>query len=337
MASLGDITSRKDEHLEVCSRENVESSRTNFWDEVSLPPHRCLPEINFEEVQLKANFLGNSYDLPLLISSMTGGSETGDQINVTLAKAAQKANIPMGVGSQRIQLEQRDRKIFQIRKHAPKASLFANIGAVQLNYGVSKEDCLWLVEQLEAQALILHLNPLQEAIQQEGDRNFKSLLPKISNLKKSLSVPLIIKEVGCGIDLHSAKLLIEAGADCIDSAGMGGTHWGYVEGLRNSNRKNLGDLFRNWGTPTPELLKLYREHLPSEVAIVASGGIRSGVDMAKAIYLGANMVGMALPFLNAAQNGEEAVLSLIDFHRETLKTALFCMGMNSPEALRNHG
>jgi isopentenyl-diphosphate delta-isomerase len=191
------LTKRKNDHLELCSKTNVESTNSAGWENVVLP-HSALPEIDMNEVSLETSFLGQKLKAPFLISSMTGGTPAGEKLNLRLAEFAQNFGLPMGVGSQRIQAESRNKNIFQLRKKAPKAVLWANVGAVQLNYKVSIDDCQWLVDQLEAQALILHCNPLQEAIQLEGDRNFKGLFSKIEELKRKITVPLILKETGCG-------------------------------------------------------------------------------------------------------------------------------------------
>jgi isopentenyl-diphosphate delta-isomerase len=330
MKELKDIADRKAEHLDICRTQDVESTHRHYWDAVNVP-HRALPEIDLAEVSLRTKFLSLDLKSPLLISSMTGGSPEGEKLNEALALFAQQHGIAMGVGSQRIALERPEAPIFKLRKIAPQAVLFANLGAVQFNYGVSADDALRLAESLEANAFILHLNPLQEAIQPEGNTNFRGLLAKIENFKKRLSIPLIVKEVGCGLDVQSAIKLREAGVDAIDIAGKGGTHWGFVEGLRDADRKELGDFFRDWGTPTPELLLTLRQALGPRYPIIASGGIRSGVDAAKAFYLGANLVGMALPFLREASKGPEALDKFYETLTSALRTALFCMGRTSPQ------
>lgn len=333
------ITTRKDEHLDLCIKKDVSSQGTAGWDDVILP-HCALPDIDFSEISLKTEFLGRTFSAPVLISSMTGGSPKGEKVNEVLAAFAQKAEIPMGVGSQRIALEQRDQSLFALRKVAPKATLYANIGAVQLNYGVSTEDCKFLVDSLEAQALILHLNPLQEAIQKEGDRNFKGLWNKISTLCKELAkskIPVILKETGCGLDVQTCMRAKEAGVAAIDVAGFGGTHWGYIEGLRNSDRENFGNSFRNWGIPTVTSLLQARSSLGENYPIIASGGIRSGIDIAKAVFLGAQMTGMALPFLKAAENGPEALDKFFEEQCEMIRIALFCTDSTSIAKLQGKG
>jgi isopentenyl-diphosphate delta-isomerase len=316
---------RKDEHLDVCLSHDVASTKGRGWHEIRLP-HVALPDANCDRVELSTDFLGHSLKAPFLISSMTGGSPRGEALNRLLARLAEDVGIAMGVGSQRVALENRDAALFDLRRAAPRALLFANIGAVQLNYGVTADDCAWLVERLEAGALILHANPLQEAIQKEGDRDFRGLWTKIESLKKRVSVPLILKETGCGLDEASCRRAIDAGVDALDSAGMGGTHWGFIEGLRHSERAPLGEMFRDWGIPSVESLGNCVRASAGRVPVVASGGLRSGLDVAKALRLGATLGGMALPFLDAASHGEKALSDFYSVQQEALRIAVFCSG-----------
>ena len=326
--------SRKEDHLSICLNEDVQSKTTSGWEEIRLP-HCALPEVDLQKIDVCTHSLGAKLESPLFISSMTGGSDDGDVINSRLAAFAQHHKIPMGVGSQRILLEKRDSKSFQLREAAPKAILLANIGAVQLNYGVSNEDCAWLVDKIEAKALILHANPMQEAIQAEGDQNFEGLFQKIESLKKHIKVPLILKETGCGLDKKSCSRAISAGVDVLDSAGMGGTHWGFIEGLRSSQRRELGEMFRDWGIPSTEALKnAVDASKNTNTKVFASGGIRTGLDCAKALYEGASLVGMALPFLKAAQQGEESLENFYSTQIEALKIAMLCTGAASIKELR---
>ena len=345
--SFSETLSRKDEHLDLCSQKNVNSIGSAGWEHITLP-HSALPDLNFDEISLESKFLDKNFSAPLLISSMTGGSARGEQINQTLALFAQEMKIPMGVGSQRIFLEDKSEKIlgsqevFNLRKVAPRAVLYANIGAVQLNYGVSIKDCLYLIEKLQAQALILHLNPLQEAIQKEGNRNFKNLWPKISELCKQSSVPIILKETGCGLDAQTCRRAHEVGIKAIDIAGFGGTHWGYIEGLRHTERASLGEQFRSWGIPTTEALIEARSILGKSFPIIASGGIRNGLEAAKAIYLGADFTGLALPFLKAFDQKTEAEqvekLKKTYFELcEALKISLFCTNSANIAKLKDKG
>ncbi len=296
------------------------------WEKVRLP-HRALPEVDLAEVDLSADFLGKRYSAPLMISSMTGGAEKGERLNRRLAEFAERKKIPMGVGSLRVALENREYGFFSsLRRAAPTASLFANIGAVQLNYGVSADDCRWMIDHIEADALILHCNPLQEAIQEEGDRDFSAILRKIEGIRRFLGVPLILKETGCGIDSVTAARAIGAGVDAIDVAGRGGTHWGLIEGMRSPRRRALGEMFKDWGNGSAAATLECVRAVAGRVPVVASGGIRSGLDMVKALYLGASFCGMALPFLKAADSGEEALEEFWELHTEALRIALFCMG-----------
>jgi isopentenyl-diphosphate delta-isomerase len=346
LKTSSETLSRKDDHLDLCSQKNVSSNGSAGWEHIKLP-HSALPDLNFDEINLETQFLDQKFSAPFLISSMTGGSPRGEKINETLALFAQEMKIPMGVGSQRIFLEQKsfqqkDSGLFNLRKIAPRAILYANIGAVQLNYGVTTRDCLYLVENLQAQALILHLNPLQEAIQKEGDRNFKNLWPKISEICKQSPVPVILKETGCGLDAQSCVLAQEAGVKAVDVAGFGGTHWGYIEGLRHTERANLGEQFRSWGIPTVEALIQARTALRSSFTVIASGGIRNGLDAAKAFYLGAELAGLALPFLKAiedtAENDQIEKLKKVYFELcEGLKISLFCTNSTNIAKLKEKG
>jgi isopentenyl-diphosphate delta-isomerase len=342
--SSSETLSRKDEHLDLCSKKNVNSNGSAGWEQIALP-HSALPNLNFDEITLESSFLGETFSAPFMISSMTGGSSRGEKINRLLALFAQEMKIPMGVGSQRVFLEDKknsSEEVFNLRKTAPRAVLYANIGAVQLNYGVSTKDCLYLVEKLQAQALILHLNPLQEAIQKEGNRNFKNLWPKISELCKQSDVPLILKETGCGLDAHTCLRAQEAGIKAIDIAGFGGTHWGYIEGLRHKDRAKLGEDFRSWGIPTTEALIEARSILNKSFPIIASGGIRSGLEAAKALFLGADITGLALPFLKAFDEPSEAEqvekLKKTYFELcEALKISLFCTNSANIVKLKEKG
>lgn len=326
-------TTRKDEHLDICITKDVSSQGSAGWDQIDLP-HCALPDIDFSEIDLRTEFLGRTFSAPLLISSMTGGSAKGERVNEQLSIFAAEVGIPMGVGSQRVALEEKDKKFFALRKIAPKAILYANIGAVQLNYGVSSDDCRFLVDSLEAQALILHLNPLQEAIQKEGDRNFKGLWNKIEEVSSKISVPVILKETGCALDVETCVKAKNAGVAAVDIAGFGGTHWGYIEGLRNTSREKFGEIFRSWGIPTVEALFMAREALGPDYPIIASGGIRNGLDVAKSLYLGANLSGMALPFLKAAEIGPDALKALYDELCEAIRISLFCTNCSTPLELK---
>ncbi|MDJ1177095.1 type 2 isopentenyl-diphosphate Delta-isomerase [Roseofilum capinflatum] len=323
-----DIENRKADHLRICLEDDVQFRRTTSGLEQYRFIHDCVPDLDYEDLQVKTSFLGKSLGSPFLISSMTGGTEQAKMVNFRLAALAQEYGLAMGVGSQRVAVEQPDvADTFQVRKVAPDIVLLANLGAVQFNYGYGVEQCQRVVELLEADALILHLNPLQECIQTRGDKNFKGLLPKIGQVCEKLSVPVIAKEVGNGISARSAQRLLDVGVQAIDVAGAGGTSWAKVESERAENRlqRRLGQTFGDWGMPTAECLVQIRQ-MNRSLPLIASGGLRTGLDGAKAIALGADLVGLAWPFLQAAQQGEEALRELADVLIAELKTVLFCTG-----------
>lgn len=319
---------RKADHLRICLEDDVQFNRlTNGLDKYRFD-HACLPELNLKEIDLSTKFLGKTLKAPLLISSMTGGTERAKTINSRLAIAAQKHGLAMGVGSQRIAVENPQvAHTFAMRSLAPDAMLLANLGAVQLNYTYGLEQCLRVVDILQADALILHLNPLQECIQPHGDTNFKGLLGKIERLCQQIDVPVIAKEVGNGISQKMATRLIEAGVNAIDVAGAGGTSWAKVEGERAENelQRRLGNTFANWGIATADCIVQIRAAYP-ELPLIASGGLRNGMEVAKAIALGADLGGLAFPFLKAASESEAAIDELIELLIAELKTVLFCTG-----------
>ncbi len=319
---------RKADHLRICLEEDVQfRNLTNGLDKYRFT-HCCLPELDLESVDLSTSFLGKKLNAPLLISSMTGGTEQAKQINYRLAEVAQNHRLAMGVGSQRIAIEKPETAYsFAIRDIAPDALLFANIGAIQLNYTYGAKQCLKAVEILEADALILHLNPLQEAIQPRGDIKFKGLLDKINDLCNKLSVPVIAKEVGNGISASMARKLIAAGVTAIDVAGAGGTSWAKVEGERAENiiQRRLGQTFADWGIPTAECITGIRDVYP-DLPLIASGGLRNGLEVAKTIALGADLAGLAFPFLQAASQSPEALEELVQLLLAEIRIVLFCTG-----------
>ena len=327
---------RKADHLRICLEEDVQFRRlTNGLDKYRFI-HFCLPELNLDRVDITTNFLGKKLSAPLLISSMTGGTEQAKTINYRLAEAAQKYHLAMGVGSQRVAVENPDvAHTFAIRSVAPDALLFANLGAVQLNYTYGLEQCLRVVEILEADALILHLNPLQECIQPKGDTNFKGLLDKIHLLCEKISVPVIAKEVGNGISAVMAEKLIAAGVGAIDVAGAGGTSWAKVESERAENnlQRRLGKTFADWGLPTAECIVQIRVRYP-HVPLIASGGLRDGMEVAKTIALGADLAGLAFPFLQAASDSPSALDELVELLMAEIKTVLFCTGNSNLAELK---
>ncbi len=334
-----EIENRKSEHLRVCIEEDVEFQQLTNGLEKYRFTHCCLPELDRSDIELGTTFLGKSLKAPILISSMTGGTELAHLVNTRLATVAQRYGLAMGVGSQRIALEQPElAPTFAVRSLAPDILLLANLGAVQLNYGCGLEECLKLVDLLEADALILHLNPLQEWVQSGGDSNFKGLLAKIEQICAQLPVPVIAKEVGNGISAVTAKQLIEAGVAAIDVAGAGGTSWAKVESQRakDNRQRHLGQVFADWGLPTAECITAIRS-MNSTIPLIASGGLKNGLDLAKSIALGADLGGLARPFLVAAIESEAAVDELVKFLIAELEIVLFCTGNPNLSALKNSG
>jgi isopentenyl-diphosphate Delta-isomerase len=333
------IVARKAEHLKICLDPVVQCQEITSGLERYRFRHTCLPELNFSDIDLETQFLGKTLAAPLLISSMTGGTLPAKLINQRLAKAAQTHRIAMGVGSQRVAIEHPDlAETFAVRAMAPDILLFANLGAVQLNYDYGIAQCQRVVDLLEADALILHINPLQEAVQTEGDRNFRGLLTKIAQVCKALPVPVIAKEVGNGISDPMAKQLLEAGVAAIDVAGAGGTSWAKVEAERaqDPRQRRLGQTFADWGIPTADCITTVRQVSPN-VPLIASGGLRNGLDVAKTLALGANLAGLAFPFLQAAQISETSLDELIELLIAEIATVLFCTGQATPKALQTSG
>ena len=327
-------SSRKADHIRINLAEDVRSGRSTGLEDYAFP-HQALPELALEEVRLDQTLFGKKISAPLLISSMTGGTSQAGEINQVLAEAAQEAGIPLGVGSQRAALEDPSLEgSFQVRKQAPDILLFANLGAVQLNYGLTAADCQRAVDMIEADALILHLNPLQEAVMAEGNTNFSGLIEKIAEVCRTLPVPVIAKEVGWGISGQTAKILVEAGISALDVAGAGGTSWTEVEMHRAQDQvqRQVASSFVNWGIPTADSLQIVRESVPG-LPLFASGGIRNGVDIAKTISLGASLAGMAGPFLKAAAQSPEAVLQVIGRTIREIQISMFACGAKDLVAL----
>jgi isopentenyl-diphosphate Delta-isomerase len=319
---------RKAEHIRICLESDVQfHAQGSGFDRYQFT-HNCLPELDYAQIDLTAKFLGKQLGAPILISSMTGGTAQAKEINYRLAEVAQEYQLAMGVGSQRVAIEQPQvADTFQVRQIAPDILLLANLGAVQLNYRYGIDECLRAVELLGADALILHLNPLQECIQPQGDTNFKGLLDRIASVCDRLPVPVIAKEVGNGISAAMAQQLISAGVSGIDVAGAGGTSWAKVESERAKTalQKRLGETFGDWGIATTDCIASIRTVAPS-VPLIASGGLRNGLDIAKAIALGADVAGLALPFLQAADTSVVAVRELTEILIAEIQTVLFCTG-----------
>lgn len=320
------LSQRKSDHIRINLERDV-ASRTTSGLEAWRFGHEALPELNLADVDLSVEFLGRSLRAPLLISSMTGGTEEARRINLNLAAAAEKAGIAIGLGSMRAAIARPDSApTFQIREAAPSAMILANVGAVQFNYGFGLDECRRLVDLAGADALILHLNPLQEALQPEGDTNWSGLLRAIERICRQLSVPVVAKEVGWGISERAAGDLARAGVAAIDVAGAGGTSWSQVEMYRaqTETQRRIAAAFGDWGLPTAESVQQARRGAPG-LPIIASGGITNGVEGAKCIALGASLFGLARPFLRAATESASAVSEEIDVIVGQLRIAMFCV------------
>jgi isopentenyl-diphosphate delta-isomerase len=327
------IAQRKLEHLRLSLEASVQSTRGAGFERFAFT-HQALPDLDLDAIDTTTSFLGKPLKLPFLISSMTGGAQAAGDINRRLALVAQTVGIAFGVGSQRAGLTHKDlRPTYQVRSVAPDVLLFANLGAVQLNYGMRKEQCLEAIEMIGADALVLHLNPLQEALQPEGD--FKGLIEKIAMLCQEPPVPVIVKEVGCGISEQTAALLAKAGVAAIDVAGLGGTSFARVEAFRRERPEEveLALAFSEWGIPTAEALVATHRAAP-QLPLIASGGLHHGLDAAKAIGLGADLTGFAHAVLAAASEGEEPVRRLLDGFAWQLRVAMFCAGAPTIAALK---
>lgn len=327
MSEDSSLSSRKLDHIRINLEEDVRSSVSTGLERYRFV-HQALPELNLEDIDLSQKIFGKLLRAPILISSMTGGTEEAASINRTLAEAAQATGIAMGLGSQRAGIEHPELiSTFQVRRYAPDILLFGNLGAIQLNYAYTVEHCQRAVDMAEADALILHLNPLQEALQPEGDTAFAGLLNKIEQVCNVLPVPVVVKEVGWGISERAARLLAGAGVAAIDVSGAGGTSWSQVEMHRiaDPGKARVAAAFRNWGIPTAESILQVRKAAP-DILIFASGGIRDGIDIAKCIALGARLGGMAGPFLKAAVQSLEVTLALINEIQREIQISMFASG-----------
>ncbi len=333
------INDRKIEHLNIVDKTHGIDREKAYFDLIHLQ-HRALPEIDYSTVDPSLSFMGKRLSFPLLISSMTGGeNDLIEKINKNLALAAQATNVAMAVGSQRVMFNNpKARKSFHIRQYAPDTLLFSNLGAIQLNYELNSNSCKEAIDVVGADGIFLHLNPLQEVIQPEGNTNFRGLSKKIGNVVRELDSNVIIKEVGSGMSCADIELLISQNVKYIDVSGSGGTSWSRIEHFRQpeNNGDTLGITFEDWGIPTPEsLIQLYKYR--DKVTPMGSGGLRNGIDMVKAVILGASLCGIASPFLRPAMNSYEEVIEVIERFKLEFKTAMFLVGIeNFKTLLGNH-
>ncbi len=323
---------RKADHLEKCLRENVQARKaTTGFEDVHFV-HKALPEISKKEIDLSANVFGHKFSAPLIIGAMTGGTVEAEKINANIAEAVEKLGLGMGVGSQRIAIEDPSlaRTFSVARKKAPNAFLVANVGGVQLVHGYGLKQVKKALEMIEADALAIHLNALQEAVQPEGQTNFQGVLAKIAEVTSELDVPVIVKETGSGIAGEEAKRLESAGVEGIDVGGLGGTSFAAVEYYRtgeevlNGLQRMLGEVFWDWGIPTA--VSLVETVQSTRLPVIASGGIRNGSDIAKALSLNACLASIAQPILLAACKSTAETHTKLSLLIEELKNVMFLVG-----------
>ncbi len=305
------ISERKKDHIDICLNSDVTYKKNNGFEKYDFV-HNPLTEVKIDEIDFSTNFLGKDINLPFLISSMTGGAKETTALNEKLSLFAHELNIPIGVGSQRVMLEDnlQDSSFKVVRKNAPKVPIMSNIGAAQILQLKDVTELKKIIDPIEADGLIVHLNPLQELLQLEGDRDFAGVLKRLEEIKSIIKIPLIVKEVGAGFDYNSAQQLLNAGVDVIDVAGSGGTSWAAVELKRNDDDKNY--YFREWGYRTSysirEVAKLKEKQ---KFTLIGSGGISTFDDAAKALALGADMIASAGTILKILDSS--GVRGVIDY------------------------
>lgn len=334
MTKVAPIDQRKADHIKINLEQDVRSALTSGLEKYHFT-HEALPELDLNRINTSLSLFGKRLTSPTLVSSMTGGTPEAETINLRLAEAAQECGIAMGVGSQRAAIEHPEQaRTFQVRKVAPDILLFSNLGAVQFNYGYGIDQCRKAVDMIQADALILHLNPLQEAVQDAGDINFAGLAKKIEEVCKKMEVPVIAKEVGWGISERTAKILADCGVQAIDVAGAGGTSWSQVEMHRAPDEftRQLAATFVGWGIPTAESILNVKKAAP-DMMVFASGGIKDGLDIAKCIALGATLGGMAGQFLKAAADSTEKAVEIMKLTRRQIEVTMFAAGVGTLEGL----
>lgn len=324
---------RKLDHIKTCLEKNVEArqKKTGFGD-IELV-HQASPEIDLKEIDLSSTFFGKKLDAPVVICPMTGGHQRGQEINLNLARGAQELNVGFAVGSQRAAIENPDlAETYRVREEAPDILLLGNLGVAQLNqdYGVEKIEKA--IEMIDADGLGLHFNPLQEAIQPEGDTNFKETLEKISEIISQIKDPIYLKETGAGINASLASEFVRAGTKAIDVSGSGGTSWAGVETERRKSIIRAGETFWDWGLPTS--VSTAEVSAAVNIPIISSGGIRSGLDAAKALALGAEFVGVGLPLFRASVEGPNTVIEWLKKFIREIKIAMFLTGSRDIKELQ---
>ncbi|UCE16924.1 MAG: type 2 isopentenyl-diphosphate Delta-isomerase [Candidatus Bathyarchaeota archaeon] len=331
---------RKASHIKICLEEDVQARRkTTGFEDVFLV-HRAIPEIKRKKINLSTTVFNNKLSAPLIVGAMTGGAVETTKINAAIAQAVEELGLGMGVGSQRAAISnpKLEHTFAVVREKAPTAFLIANIGAPQLGRGYGVRETRRAVDMMKADVLAIHLNPLQEAVQPEGETDYAGVLKKIGEVAQALDVPVIVKETGAGIAAEEAKMLEAAGVAGIDVAGAGGTSWAAVEyhrakKVRDESRQRLGENFWDWGIPTAASLVEVVQSV--HLTVIASGGIRSGMDVAKALTLGADFASTALPVLCPANRSSEEVKKTLQFTIDELRNAMFLAGAESIQKLRN--
>lgn len=328
------IMQRKKDGIDIPLSNNVQSRFSSTYLEYVKLVHNALPEINYQDIDLSTSFLNHKFACPIIIDSMTGGTQEASKINLRLGRIAEKYQLGMGLGSQRAGLKSESlAETYSIaRKNAPSAFLIANIGGAQLAEGLDIDNIEKIISMIEANALVIHLNPLQELIQPEGEPRYKGVADKISYLKEKIDVPIIVKEVGSGISAEVAVKLEKIGVNCINISGSGGTSWAGIEGIRAGRAKDtikehLGELFWDWGIPTA--LSLIEAKKSVHIPLIASGGIRNGLEIAKCLVLGAKMCALAYPFLYAASQSEETLVKFTELIITELKSVMFLTGSSN--------
>ncbi len=335
MTKVAPIDQRKADHIKINLEQDVRSALTTGLENYRFI-HEALPELDLNRIDTSLSLFGKKLQSPTLVSSMTGGTEEAETINLRLAEAAQECGVAMGVGSQRAAIEHPEQaRTFQVRRLAPDILLFANLGAVQFNYGYGIDECRKAVDMIEADALYLHLNPVQEAVQDAGDTNWVGLARKIEEVCKNLEVPVIAKEVGWGISERTAKILADCGVQAIDVAGAGGTSWSQVEMHRAPDEftRQLAATFVGWGIPTADSILNVKRAVPG-MTIFASGGIKDGLDIAKCVALGATLGGMAGQFLKAAAISTEKAVDMMKLTKRQIEVTMFAAGAGTLEELK---
>jgi isopentenyl-diphosphate delta-isomerase len=333
------IKQRKLDGLMIPLSKEVQAKATSTYLEYVTLIHNALPELDFDEIDTSTTFLNHKFSAPLIIDSMTGGTPEAAKINERLAETAEALGLGMGLGSQRAGLKSKElEETYSIaRQHAPNAFLVANIGGAQLAKGLSIDEAKRIIDMINANALVIHLNPLQELVQPEGEPKFKGVFNKIAELVNSLSIPVIVKEVGAGISKEVASRVEVAGVRAINIAGSGGTSWAGVEKLRAESvgselKTHLGEMFWDWGIPTAASLIEVKRVV--KLQLIASGGLRNGLEVAKCLAIGADMCAMAFPFLKQAAISKEAVMQFADLLLNELKSTMYLVGAKDIRTLK---